>query len=90
MEIFHGYVLQRKFQRRNSVWQDEYFDRIVSDEAEFLEKVKYILNNPLKTWPDIQEYRWVWVKMMAGTEARPTSTEAPAGDRENPTGSQGV
>jgi REP element-mobilizing transposase RayT len=69
---FTAYVLQRKFLRRNSIWQDEYFDRIVRDEAEFLEKAQYILNNPLKTWPDIQEYEWIWVKMMAGTEARPT------------------
>ena len=69
---FTAYVLQRKFLRRNSIWQDEYFDRIVRDEAEFLEKAQYILNNPLKTWPVNQEYEWVWVKMMAGTEARPT------------------
>ena len=69
---FTAYFLQRKFLRRNRIWQDEYFDRIVRDEAEFLEKAQYILNNPLKTWPDIQEYEWVWVKMMAGTEARPT------------------
>ena len=83
---YTAYVLQRKFHRLNRIWQDEYFDRIVRDEAEFLEKAQYILNNPVKTWPDIQEYEWVWVKMMAGTEARPTSTEArPTSTEARPT-----
>jgi len=33
---------------QGSLWQDERFDRIVRDEAEFLEKWQYIRNNPLK------------------------------------------
>jgi len=64
-------ILQRQFGRQNRVWQDEYFDRIIRDEAEFLEKAQYILNNPLKTWPEVKEYPWVGYKE-AGTEARPT------------------
>src|SRR5262249_6646048 len=69
--------LQREYGRYNSVWQDEYFDRIVRDEEEFLEKAQYILNNPRQRWPDIEEYPWVGVKGEAevGTEAHPTSTK---------------
>ncbi len=69
--------LQRDFGRRNRIWQDEYFDRIVRDQAEFVEKAQYILNNPLKILPEIPEYRWVWIRDLeeAGTEARPTSPE---------------
>ena len=33
---------------RGSIWQDERYDRIVRDEAEFLEKWQYIMNNPVK------------------------------------------
>lgn len=76
-------ILQRKFGRRNRIWQDEYFDRIIRDEAEFLEKAQYILNNPFKTWPDMEEYRWVGFLRMAGTEARPTGTEARPFDGKN-------
>jgi REP element-mobilizing transposase RayT len=50
--------------RKGQVWQDEYFDRIVRDESEFLEKARYIVNNPWKRWPQITEYRWV------GTESQ--------------------
>jgi putative transposase len=31
-----------------SVWQDESFDRIVRDQDEFEEKVRYMFNNPVK------------------------------------------
>jgi len=46
----------------NKLWQEEYFDRIVRDEKEFLDKAQYILNNPLNRWPEMEEYPWVWVK----------------------------
>jgi putative transposase len=63
--------LQRRFGRQNRIWQDEYFDRIVRNEEEFLQKAQYILNNPWKTCPEIKEYQWVGIRV-AGTEARPT------------------
>ena len=66
--------LQWRSFRINSVWQDEYFDRIVRDHEEFVEKAQYILNNPLKIMAEVNEYKWAWVKNLeeAGTEARPT------------------
>lgn len=75
---FTANTLQRQFGRKGYIWLDEYFDRIVRDEEEFLEKAQYILNNPAKKWPEIEDYEWVMVKGVrkAGTEARPTSTEA--------------
>ncbi len=41
-------------------WQDESFDRIVRDAKELEEKITYIWNNPLKRWPELDEYLWVW------------------------------
>ncbi len=40
------------------VWQDEYFDRIVRDETDLIRKAEYVLGNPLKRWPEMQEYPW--------------------------------
>ena len=68
---FSANRLQREYGRKGNIWQDEYFDRIIRDEEEFLEKAQYILNNPRKVWPEITEYEWVGIRM-AGTEARPT------------------
>lgn len=56
---FTALQIQRQFGRQGAVWQDEYFDRIVRDEEEFLEKAQYILNNPQKRWPELEEYAWV-------------------------------
>ena len=51
---------QRLYGRYGPVWQDEYFDRFIRDEAEYCEKRDYILGNPYKRWPDAQDYAWVW------------------------------
>jgi len=56
--------LQRRFARRGTIWQDEYFDRIIRHEKEFLEKLQYICNNPQKRWPDIEDYPWIGWRLM--------------------------
>jgi REP element-mobilizing transposase RayT len=48
-------------ERRTPIWQREYFDRIVRDEEELIQKAKYILGNPFRRWPDLQEYQWVGI-----------------------------
>jgi REP element-mobilizing transposase RayT len=47
---------------QGSLWQDERFDRIVRNEAEFLEKWQYIRNNPVKTGLAAipEEYLWLY------------------------------
>jgi REP element-mobilizing transposase RayT len=51
--------LGRLGRRAAPIWQDEYFDRIVRDEADLIQKAEYILGNPLKRWPEIDEYPWM-------------------------------
>lgn len=51
--------LQRDFGRCGRIWQHRYTDRIIRDERELTEKARYILNNPVKRWPEIEEYEWV-------------------------------
>lgn len=48
VKSFSVHQINRQRGRRGSQWQDERYDRIVRDEAEFLEKWQYIMNNPLK------------------------------------------
>ena len=40
--------LNQRRAQKGTVWQDESFDRIVRDEAEFLEKLNYMYLNPVK------------------------------------------
>ena len=56
---FSAHTLQREHHRAGAVWLDESFDRIIRDEEDLLEKAAYILNNPRKRWPDVEQYAWV-------------------------------
>ncbi len=59
---YTAYRLQRDFKKFDRIWQDEYMDRIIRDDKELYEKAQYILNNPLKRWPDLTKYPWAWFK----------------------------
>jgi putative transposase len=47
---------------QGSLWQDERYDRIVRDEAEFSEKWNYIRNNPVKSGlaASPEDYPWLY------------------------------
>ena len=57
---FTANQLQRQFGRHGRIWREEYFDRIVRDETEFIQKAEYIITNPQRRWPEVSEYLWVW------------------------------
>jgi len=70
---FTARSLQRQFGRKGRVWQDEYFDRIVRNDAELLATVEYVAHNPSERWPELTAYPWLGFQTWeAGTEARPT------------------
>ncbi len=60
LKSFTANRFQRFYGRRGPIWQREYFDRLIRNENEYCEKRDYILNNPYKRWPDIDDYLWVW------------------------------
>jgi REP element-mobilizing transposase RayT len=43
-----------------TIWQDEYFDRVIRNESEYREKRDYILDNPFRRWLALETYRWCW------------------------------
>jgi REP element-mobilizing transposase RayT len=57
---FTANKLQRFHGRRECIWQDEYFDRLIRSEPEYREKRDYILGNPYKRWPALANYPWLW------------------------------
>jgi putative transposase len=64
VKSFSVHRINRLRGRKGSLWQDERYDRIIRDEAEFLEKWQYIMDNPLKQelvqrWED---YPWLYIK----------------------------
>ena len=67
-EIIHSvkrysvFVINKRMNAHGSIWQDERYDRIIRDEAEFLEKSNYIRNNPVKAGlaEQPEEYAWLY------------------------------
>jgi len=64
VKSFSVHKINRQRGSKGSIWQDERFDRIVRDEAEFLEKWQYIMNNPLKKElvQSPEDYPWLYMK----------------------------
>lgn len=63
--------------RKGKVWQNESYDRVIRNEDEFLEKLKYIANNPTRLLTlecsdggqvkanlarQYEDYRWLYIK----------------------------
>ncbi|MBI3194746.1 MAG: transposase [Ignavibacteriae bacterium] len=46
--------------RKGSLWLDESYDRIIRDEAEYLEKANYIFQNPVNAGLVDDGAKWKW------------------------------
>ena len=60
---------------KGRVWQDEYFDRIVRDNSELMEKLQYMFHNPLGRGlvEDPLDYDGWYVKDLADKNVCPTN-----------------
>jgi len=58
---------------QGSLWQREYYDHLLRDEAEFDRANQYILQNPIKA--GLKDWRWVWLR---GQDALATADGTPA------------
>ncbi len=56
---FTAHEIQKLRGSQGKLWQKANFDRIIRSENDLLEKMQYILNNPVKRWTDMEEYKWV-------------------------------
>jgi hypothetical protein len=61
VKSYSAQKISRKRGHRGSIWQDERYDRVVRDEAEFLEKWNYIRNNPVKSGLADRSENYPWL-----------------------------
>ena len=64
---------QRLLNLHGSVWQREYYDSLIRNEAEFERANRYVVENPVKAGLDT--WLWVWQR---GQDALATAGETPA------------
>ena len=64
IKSFTAHEMNKVLNRRGKFWQDESMDKVVRSEKELLEKLKYIVNNPIKAQlsQDYTDYKWLYVK----------------------------
>jgi putative transposase len=58
--------IHKLLNRKGRIWQDENYDRIIRDEKEYLEKMNYITNNPVKAGfvEASENYKWLFVAVI--------------------------
>lgn len=47
--------------RRGGCWQREYYDRLVRTEPALRSTLAYIRDNPIRRWPGIRTYPWLYL-----------------------------
>jgi REP element-mobilizing transposase RayT len=57
---FTANLFQRKHGRRGALWQRSFFEHAVRNDEDLNTKAEYIVNNPAKRWPGVENYPWVW------------------------------
>lgn len=56
--------INKMLRRSGAIWLDENFDRIMRSESELLEKMNYIMNNPVKIGlvGNPEDYKWLYLE----------------------------
>jgi REP element-mobilizing transposase RayT len=64
IKSFTAHQINKQYNRKGKLWQDENFDRAIRNEEEILQKINYIINNPIKAnlVNDYESYEWLYVK----------------------------
>ena len=64
IKSYTAHEINKKTNRKGKFWQDENYDKIIRSEKEFIEKIKYIVNNPIKAnlSKSYTDYKWLYVK----------------------------
>ena len=64
IKSFTAHEMNKALNKRGKFWQDESMDKVIRSEKEFIEKITYIVNNPIKAQLSKKhtDYKWLYVK----------------------------
>ncbi|HWB20589.1 MAG TPA: class I tRNA ligase family protein [Phycisphaerales bacterium] len=77
IKSFSAHEILKQRGAEGHLWQSEYFDRVIRDEEEFLEKWNYIWNNPVKAGLAREPDQYLFTKQLSDDDrdGRPTKTK---------------
>jgi REP element-mobilizing transposase RayT len=57
-----AHAINRRLEQKRTIWQEESFDRVLRSSESLDQKVRYILENPVrrKLVEDWSQYKWLW------------------------------
>jgi REP element-mobilizing transposase RayT len=66
IKSYSSHKINAERHRKGKIWLTETYDRILRDENEFLEKLQYILDNPVKAGivEKPEDYKWLFVEIL--------------------------
>lgn len=59
IKSYSAHRINRLNRRTEKLWMREYFDPIIRDDNDYIEKLNYIINNPRKV--NLNNYKWLYV-----------------------------
>jgi REP element-mobilizing transposase RayT len=64
IKSYTAHEINKKINRKGKFWQDENYDKVIRNEKEFIEKIEYIANNPIKAGlsKSYTDYKWLYIK----------------------------
>lgn len=64
IKSFTAHEINKMLNRTGKIWQDESYDKVIRNEREFLGKLEYIANNPIKAnlVETCDDYKWLYIK----------------------------
>ena len=64
IKSFTAHEINKQLNRKGKIWQDESMDKAIRSEKEFIEKINYIVNNPIKAHlaQEYADYKWLYIK----------------------------
>jgi len=64
IKSFTAHEINKQLNRKGKVWQDESMDKVIRSEKEFIQKVNYIVNNPITAHlaQRYADYKWLYIK----------------------------
>ena len=64
IKSFTAHEINKMLNKKGKFWQDESMDKVIRSEKEFIEKINYIVNNPIKAHlaHGYTDYKWLYIK----------------------------
>ncbi len=59
LKSYTAHEINKLREKTGGVWLREYYDRVIRSERDYIEKVNYISNNPIKA--GFVDYAWLYI-----------------------------